>query len=133
MNDMTIIREDDLIESVADALQYISYYHPMDYIKALGEAYEAEQGTAACHELSPLSVLNPPDSTDKKGDSPLGSFDSSIMNGTIYAGLFGTAVAAYEVSPLAACTIASTIAKNSRFSADCLPVRPPRINPCMSP
>ena len=47
MNDMTIIREDDLIESVADALQYISYYHPMDYIKALGEAYEAEQGTAA--------------------------------------------------------------------------------------
>lgn len=93
----------------------------------------AEQGTAACHELSPLSVLNPPDSTDKKGDSPLGSFDSSIMNGTIYAGLFGTAVAAYEVSPLAACTIASTIAKNSRFSADCLPVRPPRINPCMSP
>jgi len=47
MNDMTIIREDDLIESVADALQYISYYHPMDYIKALGEAYEAEQGAAA--------------------------------------------------------------------------------------
>ncbi len=47
MNDMTIIREDDLIESVADALQYISFYHPMDYIKALGEAYKAEQGAAA--------------------------------------------------------------------------------------
>ncbi len=44
---MTIIREADLIESVADALQYISYYHPMDYIRALGEAYEAEQGPAA--------------------------------------------------------------------------------------
>ncbi|PXA83839.1 fumarate hydratase [Nostoc sp. 3335mG] len=43
----TIIREADLIESVADALQYISYYHPMDYIRALGEAYEAEQGPAA--------------------------------------------------------------------------------------
>ena len=42
-----IIREADLIESVADALQYISYYHPMDYIRALGEAYEAEQGPAA--------------------------------------------------------------------------------------
>lgn len=41
------IREDDLIESVADALQYISYYHPMDYIRALGAAYEAEQGPAA--------------------------------------------------------------------------------------
>ncbi len=47
MSDMVIIREDDLIESVADALQYISYYHPMDYIRALGVAYEAEQGPAA--------------------------------------------------------------------------------------
>jgi len=44
---MTIIKAADLIESVADALQYISYYHPMDYIKALGDAYEAEQGPAA--------------------------------------------------------------------------------------
>ncbi|WP_156681712.1 fumarate hydratase [Sphingomonas profundi] len=44
---MTVIREADLIESVADALQYISYYHPMDYIRALGDAYEAEQGPAA--------------------------------------------------------------------------------------
>jgi fumarate hydratase, class I len=43
----TIIREDDLIESVADALQYISYYHPMDYIRALGDAYLAEQSPAA--------------------------------------------------------------------------------------
>ena len=45
---MTVtIREDDLIESVADALQYISYFHPMDYIRALGRAYEVEQGPAA--------------------------------------------------------------------------------------
>jgi fumarate hydratase, class I len=45
---MTIlIQEADLIESVADALQYISYYHPMDYIHALGEAYKVEQGPAA--------------------------------------------------------------------------------------
>jgi fumarate hydratase class I len=45
---MTVtIREDDLIESVADALQYISYFHPMDYIRALGRAYEQEQGPAA--------------------------------------------------------------------------------------
>jgi fumarate hydratase class I len=43
----TIIREADLIESVADALQFISFYHPMDYIRALGTAYEAEQGPAA--------------------------------------------------------------------------------------
>ena len=45
---MTVtIREDDLIESVADALQYISYFHPMDYIRALGRAYALEQGPAA--------------------------------------------------------------------------------------
>lgn len=31
---MAVIREEDVIESVADALQYISYYHPMDYIRA---------------------------------------------------------------------------------------------------
>ncbi len=47
MDKMTTIREADLIESVADALQYISYYHPMDYIRALGVAYEAEQSPAA--------------------------------------------------------------------------------------
>ncbi len=45
--DMVTIREEDLVESVADALQYISFYHPMDYIRALGAAYEAEQGPAA--------------------------------------------------------------------------------------
>jgi fumarate hydratase class I len=44
---VTVIRQDDVIASVADALQYISYYHPMDYIRALGDAYEAEQGPAA--------------------------------------------------------------------------------------
>jgi fumarate hydratase class I len=44
---MRTIRQDDLIASVADALQYISYYHPQDYIEALGAAYEAEQSPAA--------------------------------------------------------------------------------------
>ena len=44
---MSIIREEDLIQSVADAFQYISYYHPLDYIKALGEAYEREESAAA--------------------------------------------------------------------------------------
>src|SRR5512142_1948500 len=44
---MRTIRQDDLIASVADALQYISYYHPMDYIEALGEAYVTEQSAAA--------------------------------------------------------------------------------------
>ena len=44
---MATIRQDDLIQSVADALQYISYYHPQDYIEALGEAYAAEESPAA--------------------------------------------------------------------------------------
>ena len=45
---MTVtITQADLIDSVADALQYISYFHPMDYIRALGEAYNVEKGPAA--------------------------------------------------------------------------------------
>src|ERR671912_1396510 len=43
----TIIKQDDLIESVAAALQYISYYHPVDYIQHLARAYESEQSPAA--------------------------------------------------------------------------------------
>jgi fumarate hydratase class I len=44
---MTVIRQDDLIQSVQDALQHISYFHPLDYIEALGDAYEKEQSPAA--------------------------------------------------------------------------------------
>jgi fumarate hydratase class I len=44
---MTTIRQEDFIASIADGLQYISYYHPIDYIKALGEAYQREQSPAA--------------------------------------------------------------------------------------
>src|ERR1700761_3175172 len=44
---MTVIKQEDLIQSVADALQYISYYHPLDYITALGRTYELEQSPAA--------------------------------------------------------------------------------------
>ena len=44
---MTVIRQEDLIDSVADALQYISYYHPMDYIKSLADAYQQEESPAA--------------------------------------------------------------------------------------
>src|SRR5467141_1575729 len=45
--DMTIIRQEDLVQSVADALQYISTYHPRDYIQHLARAYEREQSPAA--------------------------------------------------------------------------------------
>ncbi|MGB7551033.1 MAG: fumarate hydratase, partial [Chromatiaceae bacterium] len=44
---MTSIRQEDLIDSIADALQFISYYHPLDYIRALGAAYEREESPAA--------------------------------------------------------------------------------------
>jgi fumarate hydratase class I len=44
---MTIIKQEDLIQSVADALQYISYYHPKDFIQHLARAYEREQSPAA--------------------------------------------------------------------------------------
>ena len=44
---MTTITQDDFIQSIADALQHISYYHPVDYITALGDAYEKETGPAA--------------------------------------------------------------------------------------
>lgn len=44
---MTLIKQSDFIQSVADALQYISYYHPEDYINALSEAYKREESPAA--------------------------------------------------------------------------------------
>lgn len=44
---MRVIREQDFIESIADAFQYISYFHPLDYIRALGEAWEREASPAA--------------------------------------------------------------------------------------
>ena len=43
----TTIKHDDLVESVAAALQYISYYHPADFIAHLARAYEREQSPAA--------------------------------------------------------------------------------------
>ena len=44
---MTTIKQSDFIQSIADAFQYISCYHPLDYIQALGKAYEREESPAA--------------------------------------------------------------------------------------
>jgi len=44
---MTVIQEEDLIDSIADAFQFISCYHPVDYIHALGEAWQNERSPAA--------------------------------------------------------------------------------------
>ena len=55
---MTTIRQEDLITSVADALQFISYYHPLDYIQALGKAYEREQSPAARDAIATWARLS---------------------------------------------------------------------------
>ena len=44
---MTVINADDLTRSIADALQYISYYHPPDFIRAMAHAYQREESAAA--------------------------------------------------------------------------------------
>ena len=53
---MTDIRQADLIDSVADALQFISYYHPVDFIRAVNEAYEKEESTAAKDAMAQILI-----------------------------------------------------------------------------
>jgi fumarate hydratase class I len=53
---MTTIREEDFIQSVADAFQFISYYHPTDYIKPLVEAYEREESPAAKDAMAQILI-----------------------------------------------------------------------------
>lgn len=53
---MTVIRQDDLIESVADALQFISYYHPVDFIQAVHQAYEREESQAAKDAMAQILI-----------------------------------------------------------------------------
>ncbi len=53
---MPAIKQEDFIQSVADALQYISYYHPVDYIKALSAAYEREQSAAAKEAMAQILI-----------------------------------------------------------------------------
>lgn len=52
----TVIRQNDLIESVADALQYISYYHPVDFIQAMNVAYEKEENPAAKDAMAQILI-----------------------------------------------------------------------------
>ncbi len=53
---MTTIRQDDLIDSVADALQFISYYHPTDFIQAVHQAYEMEESKAAKDAMAQILI-----------------------------------------------------------------------------
>lgn len=53
---MTVIKQDDLIQSVADALQFISYYHPVDFIQAMHEAYLREESPAAKDAMAQILI-----------------------------------------------------------------------------
>jgi len=53
---MTVITKDDLIQSIQDALQYISYYHPADFIKAVNQAYEREESKAAKDAMAQILI-----------------------------------------------------------------------------
>ncbi|MGB1060955.1 MAG: fumarate hydratase, partial [Ketobacter sp.] len=53
---MAVIRQDDFIQSIADSLQYISYYHPADFIKAVNAAYEAEESPAAKDAMAQILI-----------------------------------------------------------------------------
>lgn len=53
---MSIIRQSDLIDSVAGALQFISYYHPADFIRSLAHAWELEQSPAAKDAMAQILV-----------------------------------------------------------------------------
>jgi len=53
---MTLIRQEDLIASIQDALQFISYYHPLDFIEAMHEAWQREQSQAAKDAMTQILV-----------------------------------------------------------------------------
>ncbi len=53
---MTVIRQQDIIQSVADALQFISYYHPSDFIMAMSEAYEREASKSAKEAMAQILI-----------------------------------------------------------------------------
>lgn len=53
---MSVVQQEDLITSVADALQYISYYHPLDFIQAVNAAYEREESKAAKDAMAQILI-----------------------------------------------------------------------------
>jgi fumarate hydratase class I len=73
---MTIIKQADLIESIAAALQYISYYHPADYIAHLARAYEAEKSPAAKDAMAQILTNSKMSAT---GQRPICQ-DTGIVN-----------------------------------------------------
>ena len=80
---MSTIQQDDLIESVAAALQYISYYHPADYIQHLARAYEREQSPAAKDAMAQILTNSKMSAT---GHRPICQ-DTGIVNVFLKVGM----------------------------------------------
>lgn len=79
----TTIRQDDLIESISAALQYISYYHPTDYIAHLARAYEREQNPAAKDAIAQILTNSKMSAT---GQRPICQ-DTGIVNVFLKVGM----------------------------------------------
>ena len=79
----TIIKQDDLIESIAAALQYISFYHPADYIQHLARAYEREQSPAAKDAMAQILTNSKMSAT---GHRPICQ-DTGIVNVFLKVGM----------------------------------------------
>ncbi len=80
---MTIIRQEDFIASVAAALQYISYYHPVDYIRPLAKAYEREQSPAAKDAIAQILINS---RMCAEGHRPICQ-DTGIVNAFVKVGM----------------------------------------------
>ena len=80
---MSTIQQDDLIESIAAALQYISYYHPADYIQHLARAYEREQSPAAKDAMAQILTNSKMSAT---GHRPICQ-DTGIVNVFLKVGM----------------------------------------------
>src|SRR5271165_4455934 len=80
---MTVIRQEDFIASVAGALQYISYYHPVDYITSLARAYEREQSHAAKDAIAQILINS---RMCAEGHRPICQ-DTGIVNAFVKVGM----------------------------------------------
>ncbi len=93
---MTVIKQEDFISSVAGALQYISYYHPVDYITSLTKAYEREQSPAARDAIAQILINS---RMCAEGHRPICQ-DTGIVNAFVKLGMDVQFVAAPGEEPL---------------------------------
>ena len=80
---MTIIQQEDFIASVAGALQYISYYHPVDFITSLTKAYEKEESAAAKDAMAQILINS---RMCAEGHRPICQ-DTGIVNAFVKVGM----------------------------------------------